>query len=138
MALINENYLKLQAGYLFPEIGRRVREFAEANPDKKIIRMGIGDVTQPLAPAVVKAFHEGVDEMAKAESFKGYGPEQGYEFLREAIALNDYQNRGVDISADDIFVSDGSKCDTGNIQEIFGLHARSTGSECPCAAFSRT
>lgn len=120
MALINENYLKLQAGYLFPEIGRRVREFAEANPDKKIIRMGIGDVTQPLAPAVVKAFHEGVDEMAKAESFKGYGPEQGYEFLREAIALNDYQNRGVDISADDIFVSDGSKCDTGNIQEIFG------------------
>lgn len=120
MALINENYLKLQAGYLFPEIGRRVREFAEANPDKKIIRMGIGDVTQPLSPAVVKAFHDGVDEMASASSFKGYGPEQGYDFLREAIALNDYQNRGVDISADDIFVSDGSKCDTGNIQEIFG------------------
>ncbi|MFY9152643.1 MAG: LL-diaminopimelate aminotransferase [Prolixibacteraceae bacterium] len=120
MALINENYLKLQAGYLFPEIGRRVREFAEANPDKKIIRMGIGDVTQPLVPAVVDAFHAGVDDMAKAETFKGYGPEQGYEFLREAIALNDYQNRGVDISADDIFVSDGSKCDTGNIQEIFG------------------
>jgi LL-diaminopimelate aminotransferase len=120
MALINENYLKLQAGYLFPEIGRRVREFAAANPDKKVIRMGIGDVTQPLVPAVVKAFHEGVDDMAKAESFKGYGPEQGYDFLRDAIALNDYQNRGVDISADDIFVSDGSKCDTGNIQEIFG------------------
>lgn len=120
MALINENYLKLQAGYLFPEIGRRVREFATANPDKKIIRMGIGDVTRPLVPEVVKAFHEGVDEMAGAETFKGYGPEQGYDFLREAIALNDYQSRGVDISADDIFVSDGSKCDTGNIQEIFG------------------
>ena len=120
MALINENYLKLQAGYLFPEIGRRVREFAEANPDKIIIRMGIGDVTQPLVPAVIKAFHEGVEELANAETFKGYGPEQGYDFLREAIALNDYQNRGVDISADDIFVSDGAKCDTGNIQEIFG------------------
>jgi LL-diaminopimelate aminotransferase len=120
MALINENYLKLQAGYLFPEIGRRVREFAAANPDKKVIRMGIGDVTRPLVPEVVKAFHEGVDEMARAETFKGYGPEQGYDFLREAIALNDYQSRGVDISADDIFVSDGSKCDTGNIQEIFG------------------
>jgi len=120
MALINENYLKLQAGYLFPEIGRRVREFAEANPDKKVIRMGIGDVTQPLVPEVIKAFHEGVDDMANAETFKGYGPEQGYDFLREAITLNDYKNRGVDISADDIFVSDGSKCDTGNIQEVFG------------------
>ena len=120
MALINENYLKLQAGYLFPEIGRRVREFAEANPDKIIIRMGIGDVTQPLVPAVIKAFHEGVEELASAATFKGYGPEQGYDFLRDAIALNDYQNRGVDITAEDIFVSDGSKCDTGNIQEIFG------------------
>jgi len=120
MALINENYLKLQAGYLFPEIGRRVREFAEANPDKIIIRMGIGDVTQPLVPAVIKAFHEGVEELASAATFKGYGPEQGYDFLRNAIALNDYQNRGVDITAEDIFVSDGSKCDTGNIQEIFG------------------
>lgn len=120
MALINENYLKLQAGYLFPEIGRRVREFAEANPDKMIIRMGIGDVTQPLVPAVIKAFHEGVEEQGAAATFKGYGPEQGYAFLRDAIALNDYQNRGVDISADDIFVSDGSKCDTGSIQEIFG------------------
>ena len=120
MAFINENYLKLQAGYLFPEIGRRVSEFIEANPDKKVIKMGIGDVTQPLAPSVVKAFHEGVDELAKAETFKGYGPEQGYAFLREAIAKNSYQNRGVDISPDDIFISDGSKCDTGNIQEIFG------------------
>lgn len=120
MALINEHYLKLKAGYLFPEIGRRVKEYTQAHPDKKVIRMGIGDVTQPLAPTVVKAFHDGVEEMANASTFKGYGPEQGYDFLREAIAKNDYQARGVDISADDIFVSDGSKCDTGNIQEVFG------------------
>ncbi len=120
MAKINENYLKLQAGYLFPEIGRRVSEFIEANPDKKVIKMGIGDVTQPLVPSVVKAFHEGVDEMAKGETFKGYGPEQGYAFLREAIAKNSYHDKGIDISADEIFVSDGSKCDTGNIQDIFG------------------
>jgi len=120
MALINENYLKLQAGYLFPEIGRRVSEFIAANPDKKVIKMGIGDVTQPLVPSVIKAFHDGVDEMAKGETFKGYGPEQGYAFLREAIAKNSYQDKGVDISADEVFISDGSKCDTGNIQEIFG------------------
>ncbi len=120
MALINESYLKLQAGYLFPEIGRRVSEFIAANPDKKVIKMGIGDVTQPLVPSVVKAFHEGVDEMALGETFKGYGPEQGYAFLREAIAKNAYQDNNVDISAGEIFVSDGSKCDTGNIQEIFG------------------
>ena len=120
MAFINENYLKLQAGYLFPEIGRRVNEFIAANPDKKVIKMGIGDVTQPLVQSVVKAFHEGVDEMAKGATFKGYGPEQGYAFLREAIAKNSYHDRGVDISAEDIFISDGSKCDTGNIQEIFG------------------
>ncbi|WP_299583259.1 LL-diaminopimelate aminotransferase [uncultured Sunxiuqinia sp.] len=120
MALINEHYLKLQAGYLFPEIGRRVSEFAAANPDKKIIRMGIGDVTRPLVPTVLKAFHEGVDEQGKAASFKGYGPEQGYEFLRKAIAEHAYQANGIDIPADDIIVSDGSKCDTGNIQEIFG------------------
>ncbi|WP_167604929.1 LL-diaminopimelate aminotransferase [Maribellus sediminis] len=120
MALINESYLKLQAGYLFPEIGRRVSEFIAANPDKKVIKMGIGDVTRPLVPSVVKAFHEGVDEMAKGETFKGYGPEQGYAFLREAIAKNSYQDNGVNVSADEIFISDGSKCDTGNIQEIFG------------------
>ncbi len=120
MALINENYLKLQAGYLFPEIGRRVNEFINANPDKKVIKMGIGDVTQPLVPTVVRAFHEGVGEMAEAATFRGYGPEQGYAFLREAIAKKSYQDRGMDISADDIFISDGSKCDTGNIQEIFG------------------
>lgn len=120
MAFINEHYLKLKAGYLFPEIGRRVREFADANPGKKIIRMGIGDVTQPLVPAVLKAFHEGVEEMGHAETFKGYGPEQGYEFLRQAIAEKAYQVYGVDISSEDIIVSDGSKCDTGNIQEVFG------------------
>lgn len=120
MALINENYLKLQAGYLFPEIGRRVSKFAEENPDKKIIKMGIGDVTCPLVPSVVEAFKAAVDEMAAGVSFKGYGPEQGYEFLREAIAKNEYQDKGVNISADEIFVSDGSKCDTGNILEIFG------------------
>ena len=121
MAHINENYLKLQAGYLFPEIGRRVNEFQKNNPDAKIIKMGIGDVTMPLAPSVIKAFHEGVEEMSKAETFKGYGPEQGYTFLREVIAENEYNNRGIDIKADDIFISDGSKCDTGNILEIFGL-----------------
>ena len=120
MALINEHYLKLQAGYLFPEIGRRVSEFIAANPDKKVIKMGIGDVTQPLVPTVLKAFHEGVDEQGQEASFKGYGPEQGYEFLRKAIAENSYQANGIDIPADDIIVSDGSKCDTGNIQDIFG------------------
>lgn len=120
MALINENYLKLQAGYLFPEIGRRVSKFITENPDKQVIKMGIGDVTQALVPAIVKAFHEGVDEMAQNETFKGYGPEQGYEFLRTLIADNDYKGLGID--AGDIFVSDGSKCDTGSILEIFGAN----------------
>jgi LL-diaminopimelate aminotransferase len=120
MVQINENYLKLQSGYLFPEIGRRVREFQKENPGADIIKMGIGDVTQPLTQSVIRAFHEGVDEMSKAETFKGYGPEQGYDFLREAIANNEYLSRGADIHADEIFISDGSKCDTGNILEIFG------------------
>jgi LL-diaminopimelate aminotransferase len=120
MARINENYLKLQAGYLFPEIGRRVRAYCEANPDADVIKMGIGDVTQPLIPAIVDAMHKGVDEMANADTFKGYGPEQGYDFLREAIAKNDFQDRGIEVSADEIFVSDGSKCDSGNILDIFG------------------
>lgn len=120
MAQINENYLKLQAGYLFPEIGRRVREYQKEHPRADIVKMGIGDVTQPLTPAVIRAFHEGVEEMSTSETFKGYGPEQGYDFLREAIAQNDFQDRGADIHADEIFVSDGSKCDTGNILEIFG------------------
>lgn len=120
MAHINDNYLKLQAGYLFPEIGRRVRSYCDANPQADVIKMGIGDVTQPLVPAIVKAMHDGVDEMANKETFRGYGPEQGYDFLREAIAKNDFQDRGIDISADEIFVSDGSKCDSGNILDIFG------------------
>jgi LL-diaminopimelate aminotransferase len=120
MALLNSNYQKLKAGYLFPEIGRRVKEYQNANPGKKIIRMGIGDVTQPLVPAVIKAFHEAVDEMSKLETFKGYGPEQGYDFLREAIVKNDYKSRGVDLNIDEVFISDGSKCDTGNILDIFG------------------
>ena len=120
MARINENYLKLQAGYLFPEIGRRVQAFCDANPDAPVIKMGIGDVTRPLIPAIVEAMHKGVDEMANAETFKGYGPEQGYEFLRDLIAKHDFQDRGIDVSADEIFVSDGSKCDSGNILDIFG------------------
>lgn len=120
MARINENYLKLQAGYLFPEIGRRVKAFCEANPDANVIKMGIGDVTQPLCPAVVTAMHSAVDEMAVKETFRGYGPEQGYSFLRDAIAKNDYQDRGIEVEADEIFVSDGSKCDSGNLLDVFG------------------
>lgn len=120
MARINENFLKLKAGYLFPEIGRRVSAFAAANPGAKIIRLGIGDVTEPLPPAIVEAMHKAVDEMAKRETFRGYGPEQGYPFLREAIAKNDFQARGCEVSADEIFVSDGSKCDCGNILDILG------------------
>lgn len=120
MATINSNFLKLKAGYLFPEIARRVKAYTEANPDKadRVIRCGIGDVTEPLPPSVVKAMHEAVDEMASRDTFKGYGPEQGYAFLREAIVENQYADLG--ISADEIFISDGSKCDTGNILDIFG------------------
>ena len=121
MILINENFLKLQAGYLFPEIGRRVRDFKENNPQADVISMGIGDVTQPLVPAVVEAMKKAVDQMAKADTFKGYGPEQGYDFLLDAIIANDYKSRGVEIQRSEVFVSDGAKCDTGNIQEIFGL-----------------
>ncbi len=124
MVQINQHYLKLKAGYLFPEIGRRVTAFAQANPSAKIIRLGIGDVTEPLTPAIVSAMHAAVDEMAKRDSFKGYGPEQGYAFLREAVARHDFQSRGVDVSADEIFISDGSKCDTGNILDIFGSDNR--------------
>lgn len=119
MIRINENYLKLKASYLFSDIAKRVGAYTAANPDKPIIRLGIGDVTEPLAPTVLKAFHAGVDEMAVRATFKGYGPEQGYAFLREAIANHDYIARGCPIAADEIFVSDGSKCDCGNIQEIF-------------------
>jgi LL-diaminopimelate aminotransferase len=122
MALINENFLKLKAGYLFPEIARRVKAFTEANPDaaKRLIRCGIGDVTEALPEAVRYAMHEAIDEMGDRKTFKGYGPEQGYDFLRNAIADNDFKARGINVDADEIFISDGSKCDTGNILDIFG------------------
>ena len=124
MIRINENYLKLQASYLFSEIRKRTDEFQEANPDKDIIKLGIGDVTRPLPPACIEAFHRAVDEMADDATFRGYGPEQGYEFLRETIAKADFQGRGADISAAEVFVSDGAKCDTGNIQELFAADIR--------------
>lgn len=124
MARINEHYAKLPASYLFPEIGRRVRAYQAAHPDAKVIRLGIGDVTEPLAPAIVQAMHAAVDEMGQRDTFRGYGPEQGYDFLVESIRQHDYAARGVDIAADEIFVSDGSKCDSGNVQEIFALAAR--------------
>jgi len=121
MILVNENFLKLKAGYLFPEISRRVSTFSQVNPDAEIIKLGIGDVTEPLAPAVVEAMHKAVDEMATHQGLHGYGPEQGYPFLRETIVENDFKTRGIDVAADEIFISDGAKCDTGNMQEIFGI-----------------
>jgi LL-diaminopimelate aminotransferase len=120
MATINDNYLKLKAGYLFPEIARRVNAFAEANPDAKIIRLGIGDVTEPLPEACRTAMIKAVEDMGDRGTFKGYGPEQGYAWLREKIAACDFQARGADVDASEIFISDGSKCDTGNILDIFG------------------
>jgi LL-diaminopimelate aminotransferase len=120
MATINDNYLKLKAGYLFPEIARRVNAFAQSNPDAKMIRLGIGDVTEPLPEACRQAMIKAVEEMGDRATFKGYGPEQGYAWLREKIARYDFQARGCSIDADEIFVSDGSKCDTGNILDIFG------------------
>jgi len=120
MATINDNYLKLKAGYLFPEIARRVNAFAEAHPDAKIIRLGIGDVTEPLPQACRDAMIKAVEDMGDRSTFKGYGPEQGYAWLREKIAAHDFQTRGCQIDASEIFVSDGSKCDTGNILDIFG------------------
>ncbi len=120
MFKVNENYQKLPGSYLFSTIAKKVSAFAEANPEKDIIRLGIGDVTQPLAPAVIEAMHKAVDEMGKAETFHGYAPDLGYEFLRNAIAKHDYQQRGCDIAPDEIFVSDGAKSDSANIQEIFG------------------
>ena len=116
---INENYLNLEQSYLFSTVAKKVIEFAKNNPDKKIIRLGIGDVTRPLCQAVIDAMHKAVDEMGHAETFHGYAPDLGYEFLRKAIAEHDFQSRGADIQADEIFVSDGAKCDAGNIQEIF-------------------
>jgi LL-diaminopimelate aminotransferase len=120
MAFVNENFLKLRAGYLFPEIARRVKEYVAANPSARVIRMGIGDVTEPLPPAVVQAMHKAVDEMAHRETFRGYGPSEGYDFLRDAIVANDFLPRGANVSADEIFVSDGSKCDCANILDILG------------------
>ncbi len=120
MATINDNYLKLKAGYLFPEIARRVNAFAQANPDAPIIRLGIGDVTEPLPQACRDAMTTAIGDMGDRASFKGYGPEQGYAWLREAIATNDFQARGCNIDASEIFISDGSKCDCGNILDIFG------------------
>jgi len=120
MATINDNYLKLHGSYLFAEIARRVAAFKEANPEADIIRLGIGDVTQPLPPACIKAMHKAVDELANADTFRGYGPEQGYSFLTDAIIEHNYKARGIEIACDEIFISDGSKSDCGNIQEIFG------------------
>jgi LL-diaminopimelate aminotransferase len=119
MIRVNEHYLKLKASYLFSDIARRVSEFSKNNPDREIVRLGIGDVTRPLPAACIEAFHRAVDDMASEKTFRGYGPEQGYDFLREKIARFDYRSRGADIDADEIFVSDGAKCDTGNIQELF-------------------
>lgn len=124
MFKINDNYLKLPGSYLFSTIGKKVNAYAAAHPDKRIIRLGIGDVTQPLVPAVISALHGAVDEMGDAATFRGYAPDLGYDFLRNAIAGNDYKARGCDISPDEIFISDGAKCDSGNIQEIFSLDNR--------------
>ena len=122
MYSINDNYLKLQGSYLFSNIAKKVASYKEQNPGANVIRLGIGDVTQPIAPAIIEALHKAVEEMGTVEGFHGYGPEQGYDFLREAIAQNDYKDRGCHIGADEIFVSDGAKCDVGNIQEIFSLN----------------
>lgn len=121
MFKINDNYLKLPGSYLFSNIAKKVAAYTEANPDKEIIRLGIGDVTQPLAPAIIESLHTAVDEMSRAETFRGYAPDLGYEFLRSVIARNDYADRGCEIGADEIFISDGAKCDSGNIQEIFSV-----------------
>ncbi|MCI9546328.1 MAG: LL-diaminopimelate aminotransferase [Lachnospiraceae bacterium] len=124
MFKINENYLKLPGSYLFSTIGKKVAAFTKDNPDKEIIRLGIGDVTQPLAPAIIEALHSAVDDMAHAETFHGYAPDLGYDFLREAIVKNDYEPRGCQITADEVFVSDGAKCDSSNIQEIFSADSK--------------
>jgi LL-diaminopimelate aminotransferase len=124
MIRINENYTKLKASYLFADIARRVNTYTAANPDKAVIRLGIGDVTEPLPPACIDALHAATDEMSRRATFKGYGPEQGYAFLREAVARHDYEDRGCRIEPDEIFISDGAKCDCGNIQEIFAADAR--------------
>lgn len=121
MALLNENYLKLPGSYLFAEIAKRVTNFKNEHPDANVIRLGIGDVTRPLTPAVIEAMHKAVDEMAKPETFRGYGPEQGYSFLIQKVIEHDYASRGITLDEDEVFISDGSKSDVGNIQEIFGV-----------------
>ena len=124
MFQVNDNFQKLPGSYLFSTIAKKVNAYQQENPDKSLIRLGIGDVTQPLAPAIIKALHAAVDEMGAAETFHGYAPDLGYEFLRSAIAKNDYESRGCDISADEIFVSDGAKCDSSNIQELFSADCK--------------
>ncbi|MBR0445558.1 MAG: LL-diaminopimelate aminotransferase, partial [Clostridia bacterium] len=119
MFTANGYYSLLQGSYLFSEIAKRAAAFSSAHPEADIIRMGIGDVTRPLVPAVIDAMHKAVDEMAHEETFRGYGPEDGYEFLREAIVRRDYLSRGIPVGPDEVFVSDGAKCDVGNIQELF-------------------
>ena len=121
MININENFLNLQDSYLFSTIAKKVAEFQKKNPDKRIIKLGIGDVTRPIAPTIIDAMHKAVDEMGNPDTFRGYGPEQGYEFLREKIVENDYKKRGVDIKLDEVFVSDGAKCDCGNIGDILSI-----------------
>ena len=121
MTKVNQNFLKLPGSYLFSEVARRISAYSAANPQARIIKLSIGDVTRPLVPAVIEAMHKAVDEMGAAETFRGYGPEQGYDFLRNAIAEHDYKARGVDIAPDEIFVSDGAKSDCGNIGDIFGV-----------------
>ncbi len=124
MIRVNPNYQKLQSSYLFSTVAKKVKDFQTNNPQKPLIRLGIGDVTRALSPAIIKAFHEGVDEMAADETFKGYGPEQGYSFLRELIAESDFVSKGAKVSAEEVFVSDGAKCDTGNFQELFSQDIR--------------
>ncbi|MDO5765943.1 MAG: aminotransferase class I/II-fold pyridoxal phosphate-dependent enzyme, partial [Elusimicrobiales bacterium] len=124
MTTINNNYLKLQGSYLFSTVAKRVAAFKESNPGKKVISLGIGDVSKPLVPAVIAAMHKAVDEMGEAATFRGYGPEQGYSFLREAILKGDYLSRGINLSADEIFVSDGAKSDVANFQELFSSESK--------------
>ncbi len=121
MVKVNENYLKLPGSYLFAEIGRRVARFKQENPEANIIRLGIGDVTRPLPDAVINSLHQAVDEMADIKTFRGYGPEQGYEFLIQKVIDYDYKPLGIELGQDEVFISDGAKCDVGNIQEIFGI-----------------
>ena len=122
--MINNNFLKLPGAYLFADIARKVNAYKSEHPDAKVISLGIGDVTQPLCPVVVEALHKAADEMAQAASFRGYGPERGYDFLREAIVLNDFRARGIEMEADEVFVSDGAKSDTGNFQELLSSDVR--------------